>query len=231
MKLELVKRRSTYALSTFCDTWVVAVRKFFPLFLSWLFSQAIPGLVLIVTVVGGLFLDLKSGFDHGAWWTLGALLVSSLTIAWTWAGWNFITLKVVRGLPVKFSDLFRPLFQTWNAAVVLALSSVLIWLGTVCFVVPGFLLFLRWQLAPFYIIDRGYGPMKALRQSWHDTDMVFVPLLILDLMLAGTGALTAATVFGPLMCLIAVNVASAIVYSKWLTDEDNPELPRIEDLA
>ncbi len=227
-KLELAKRRSTYAVGTFCDTWALSFRQFFPLFIGWILSLALPVAVLVVTVCSGLFLDYKAGFDRGAWWTIAGLLTPGLVIGWLWAGWNLIALKVARGIPVRASDMFRPLPQMLSAAAVLAISSVLIGLGSFL-VIPGALLFLKWQLAAFYIVDRGYGPIRALRQSWHDTDFVFIPLALLDLMLVGIATLSSATIFGPFMCHIAFTVASAIVYSKWLTDEDNPEVPKLEE--
>jgi len=89
--------------------------------------------------------------------------------------------------------------------------------------------FLKFQLAPFYIVDRNYGPLKAMKQSWHDTDMVFVPLAMLDLLFVGIQLLTAPLVFGPLICHIGLTVASAIVYAKWLIDEDHPDIPKLEE--
>ena len=228
MKLELAKRRSTYALGTFADTWTLTVRRFFPLFLGWIATLAIPVTIMVITVITGGILDWNSGWEHAGWWTLAGLLIPGFMIGGLWAGWNFIALKVVRGLPVKWTDIFRPLPQTLSALVALSISSVLIGLGMIL-IVPGALLFLRWQLAAFYIVDRNYGPIRALRQSWHDTEMVFVPLGIFDLMMVGVGALSSAVIAGPFMCHMASTVGSAIVYNKWLTDENNPDLPQIED--
>lgn len=234
-KLELAKRRSGYALETFIETWSISARRFFPLFGAWLVSLALPVVVLIVTVFGGLAIDFTVlRADHASWGTLLGLLIPGLVIGWLWGGWNYITLKVVRGLPVKPVDMFRPFRQMAGAVVALSITSVLIAL-TSPLVIVGPLLFLKWQLAAFYIVDRGYGPIQALKKSWHDTDMVFVPLLILDLSLFGVGcafsAITAITVVGPLLMHIAFTVASAIVYAKWLTDENNPDLPKqIADL-
>lgn len=230
LNLTLAKRRTTYAIATFCDTWVVSVRRFFPLFLAWGVSGALPVAILIVTVILGGVFDWKAGFGHPAWGTVVGMLIPAIFIGGLWAGWNYIALKVVRGIPVKASDIFRPLNQTLSALVALAISSVLIGLGTMLFVIPGALLFMRFQLAAFYIVDRNYGPIRALKQSWDDTERVFVQLGLLDLMMLGVATLSAPLVFGPLMAHIASTVASAEVYSKWLTDENNPDFPKLEDL-
>lgn len=230
LNLTLAKRRTTYAIATFCDTWVVSVRRFFPLFLAWGVSGALPVAILIVTVIMGGVFDWKAGFGHPAWGTVVGMLIPAIFIGGLWAGWNYIALKVVRGIPVRASDIFRPVNQTLSALVALAISSILIGIGTALFVVPGALLFLRFQLTAFYIVDRNYGPIQALKQSWDDTERVFVQLGLLDLMMLGVGTLSAPLIFGPLMVHIASTVASAEVYSKWLTDENNPDFPKLEDL-
>lgn len=228
LNLSLVKRRTTYAVATFGDTWVVSIRRFFPLFLAWAVSGALPVVILIFTVITGGVFDWKAGFGHPAWGTVVGMLIPALFIGGLWGGWNYIALKVVRGIPVRATDIFRPLNQTVSALVALTISSVLIGLGSLL-VIPGALLFLRFQLTAFYIVDRDYGPIRALKQSWDDTERIFVQLGLLDLMMLGVGALTAPLIFGPLMVHIASTVASAEVYSKWLTDENNPDFPRLEE--
>ena len=92
---------------------------------------------------------------------------------------------------------------------------------------------MRWQLAGFYIVDRNFGPIQALKQSWHDTGRMSVSMALLDLMLAGVGALCgtigALIIIGPIMSHITTTLASANVYAKWLTDESHPDMPRIKD--
>jgi hypothetical protein len=209
------------------ETWTLTIRRFFPLFAAWAVSGALPIAVMLVSVVTGGVLDWRMGAEHPAWGTLAGILIPAVVMGWLWAGWHFVALKVARGIPVKFSDFFRPIPQSFSALVVLCIAGPLIGLGMLL-ILPGALLFLRWQLAPFYIVDRNYGPIKALKQSWHDTEMIFVPLAMLDLMIWGVGTLAAGTVIGILLAHMTSTVTSALVYSKWLTDENNPEMPRIE---
>lgn len=228
VELELVKRRSTYALSTFMETWTLTFRRFFPLFGAWAVAGLLPAVIAIVCLVIGGAVDVFSGARQPAWGTLFiGFLVPAVVIGWFNAGWHFVALKVARGIPVRFSDFFRPVGQSVSSLVALAIAAPLIGLGSLL-IIPGALLFLRWQLAPFYIVDRNYGPIKALKQSWHDTEMVFVPLAMVDLMIWGVGLLTAGTVVGPLLSHMSSTVTAALVYSRWLVDENNPEMPRIE---
>lgn len=228
MEYQLIKSRTTYALGTVKDAWVLCFHEFFPLFIAWAASLAGPVLLLGLGVVVGGVADRMMGFKHAAWGTLGGLLVPGLLIGWLWAGWIYVSLKVARSVPVKFSDIFRPLGQTLSAFVVLVISSTLI--GLLSFlVIPGALLFLKWQLAPYYIVDRGYGPIKALKQSWEDTKTIFIPLVLLDLIFFGLHTASAVTVFGPFLCHMALAVATAVVYSKWLIDDNNPEYRKLEE--
>lgn len=194
-------------------------------------------LILVFGVIAGQIFDQTKWGAAIAWGSIGSYFVGwgtfagfaapFLLIGWLWAGWILVSLKIARGIDLKMTDLIRPIPQTSSAFVVLLISTVCI-AALSPLVIPSALLFLKWQLAPFYIVDRNYGPIQALKQSWKDTDMLFVPLLMLDLLFVGVQALTAATVFGPLICHIGMTVATAIVYSQWLIDEENPDLPKLE---
>ena len=216
------KERVFYALGTLKDSWVLTIRRFFPLFLSWALSLFFPFVLLALGLFFGLMADHMADREVGIW-TLSGLLVPGALIGWMWAGWNLVCLKVARGIEVRWTDLFRPVSQILSALVVLVLSSTCISLLSLL-VVPGALLFLKWQLAPFYIVDRNYGPIQALNASWRDTDRVFVPLALLDLAFFGLNTVTAPLVFGPVLCCLAMGVASALVFNKWLADEAHPDL-------
>lgn len=228
MSYQLIKRRTFYALETLKDSCMLCLKEFFPLFLTWGASQAVPVILLVVGVIAGGILDFSNGFRVAAWGTLAGLLIPGFVLGCLWGGWIHVSLKVARGIPIKFSDIFRPPNQILSCLVVLAITSVLIGLGSFL-VVPGALLFLKWQLAPYYIVDRNYGPIRAMKESWNDTKRLFIPLALLDLCFVGIEAASAATIFAPIMCFMAMGVATAIVYSKWLIDENNPEYPQIED--
>lgn len=228
MKLELVKKRSVYALDTFVDSWVLGAKKFFPLLGAWAICLFVPVVLLVLGVLGGLALDALNGFHRGGLFTLIGLLIPGVMIGWMWAGWNYVCLKIARGIPVKMTDVFRPLPEALSGLAALSITSVLIGLGMI-FVVPGVLLYLKWQLVPFYIVDRKYGPIKAMKQSWKDTDRLFITLGLMDLLFAGVFMLISATVFGPLALAMAFTMASALVYHNWLTDNDHPDMPKLED--
>jgi hypothetical protein len=222
MDLAITKDRTTYALNTFKDSWLSCIPSFIPLVLAWAASLLGPCILLGVGVACGQIFDhMVLHAREASWGTLIGLVVPGSLIAWLWAGWIYVTLKVARGMPVQFMDIVRPLNQALSAAVVLIISTVCIGLTSWTVIVSAYL-FSRWQLAPYYVVDRNFGPLHALKRSWSDTESIFIPLAIMDLCFFGLHLLTAATVFGPCACFIAAGVASAIVYSRWLTDPDNP---------
>lgn len=228
-KLEIAKRRTVYTLDTFQESWVLTFQRFFPLFGAWIVTVAGPVTLLVVGVCLGVGVDfLVFHAEKASWATLAGLLVPGALIGWLYSGANYVYLKIARRIPIRFSDFLRPIPQAINGLIVLVITTSLVSLGLLFFVIPGALLFLRWQLAPFYIVDRNYGPIKALKQSWHDTEMVFKSLGILDLMFWGMTFLTTGLVFGLPLCNMALSVAGAIVYSRWLTDDQCPDLPKLE---
>lgn len=225
----MMKRRAIYAFDTFKQSWLMSFAQFFPLCGAWIASLAGPVFLLAMGVLFGALIDNMVFHTHGPGFiTFLGTVIPGLLIGWLWGGWIYISLKVARGLPVHFGDLFRPAQQIVSTFILLIISTTLIGLGTMIFVLPGAFLFLKWQLAPYYVVDRNYGPIQALKQSWNDTNVLLLPLAILDLMFVGLQTVTSATIVGPFLCHIALAVATAIVYNVWLTDEKNPEYPQIE---
>ncbi|MBZ0185539.1 MAG: hypothetical protein K8F91_04740 [Candidatus Obscuribacterales bacterium] len=229
MEIQLVKERTVYALGTFSQSWVCCFKEFFPLFGAWFVSTFMPVVFLVITVALGLGLDMGViGKEGPGWWTLLGLVIPGVLIGCFYAGWIYVALKVARGIPVKPTDIFRPLNQALNSlfAVCIIVSAVSI--GLMFFVLPGAMLFLRLQLAPFFIVDQNMGAIEAIKRSWEETRRMFVPLALLDLMFYGLGLVTTSVIFGPFLCNMGLTVATALVYAKWLTDENHPDMPKIE---
>ncbi len=237
LKLEIARKRTVYAVDTFVNSWVLSARRFFPLFGAWALTVAGPVFICIVGVIAGFLFDQSAwgakiawalvGQYHVGWGVLSGFVLPAVLIGWLYAGWIMVSLKVARGLDIHWMDLFRPLPQTLSAGIVLIITTLGMAI-TAPLIIVAPMLFMKLQLAPFYVVDRKYGPIKAMQQSWKDTDMVFVPLAMMDLMFVGIHLLTAATVFGPLICTIGTTVASALVYSKWMIDNEHPDIPKLE---
>lgn len=232
MGTELIKARAIYAVDTLKETAVLSFQQWFPLLLGWFMSLGGPVALLGIFAIVCAILDNMFFHTKAGWFTLMGLLVPGVLIGWLYAGWILITLKVARKLPIRMGDLLRPFPVVFNCLGVLLITTIAMGLtGWLVIVAP--LLFLKWQLAPYYVIDRGFGPIQALKQSWHDTDRLFAPLVIADLVIYGVMLVSSPTVIGPIICHMMSGVFSALVYTRWLTDENNPEyrqIPATDDL-
>jgi hypothetical protein len=221
MKTELLKRAASYSLETLKDSFFLTFRNFFPLLAAWFLSLGLPVIFMIVGGLGGSIMDHLSRDKHSGMSTLFGSLIPGLFLGLLWSGWIFSSLKAARRDAIRFGDLFRPIPQMFSAFAVLIITTILISLGMTILVLPGAFLFLKWQLAPYYIVDQGSGPIEALKLSWQDTNEVFVPLAILDLCFAGLHAALSFTGIGLVLLHMVLAVASALVYSKWLGDEES----------
>lgn len=232
MGTELIKARAIYAVDTLKETAILTFQQFFPLLLGWFMSLGGPVVLLGILAFVCAMLDHMVFHTKNSWFTLLGLVVPGVLIGWLYAGWILITLKVARKLPIRMGDLLRPLPVVLNCLGVLLITTIAMGL-TSWLVIVAPLLFLKWQLAPYFVIDRGFGPIQALKQSWRDTDRIFAPLAIANLAIYGVMLLSTPTFVGPIICHIMSGVLSALVYTRWLTDENNPEyrqIPVTDDL-
>jgi uncharacterized membrane protein len=117
------------------------------------------------------------------------IVVSSFFVA----GMYRFALKVARGEPYAFNDLFSgaPIFVSVLVANVAVAIPVVI--GFMLLIVPGAILALGLSMTLPLIVDRGIGPIEALSASWKLTDghkgnLFVFGLLVFGLSIAGVCA-------------------------------------------
>jgi hypothetical protein len=132
-----------------------------------------------------------SGFVSLLSWPVSTFLV---------LGMMRFSLKVARGERYATSDLFSggPYLLSGLAAGILAFLGVAA--GLVLLIVPGVILSLGWFLATPLIVDRGLGPVEALRESWrlttgHKGNIFVYQLLVVALFGAGLCACCVGVIF------------------------------------
>ena len=220
-----VKENSFYAVGTIKDAWVLTAKNFFPLFIGWFLTLGGPLLITAVLTITGLGIDkmiLHFPGKAGGPFTLIGLMFGVLAIGCFWSGWAKIALKVARGIPTKASDVICSPGQMLSGLIACAVTVTLISLGGLL-IIPGFLLAIKWQLVPYFIVDQNCGPIEAMKRSWHATDnSIFIPMAVVSLAFLGLSAASGFIIIGPVICNMALAVASAIIYARWLTDEDAP---------
>jgi uncharacterized membrane protein len=139
------------------------------------------------------------------------VLVSSFIVA----GIMSFSLKVARGTPYTFGDLFggAPFFV--SVLVANLITSIAIAIGMVFFIVPGVILAAGLCMTLPLIIDRGLGPIDALTESWkltdgHKTNLFIFGLIAIGLAIAGVCACGV----GLLLVLPIIYIAHMYIYLK-----------------
>ncbi len=161
---------------------------------EWMFYIGITFLVIAISAIARLIAG-ASGF-LGFVLMIGAILLEW----WLYAGVTRITLRAHAGQPVSFEMLFGESWDTlYRFALAAIVAGVLIVVGYVLLIVPGVIVQVMLILFAFAIVDKGMGPIDALKESRRLTKsnrwQVFWFLLLMVLvnavgaMLAGIGLL------------------------------------------
>lgn len=230
MEIEL-RKNSLTSLELLKEAGNVSLKQAFPLVSAWLVSLFGPVVLMGVGCMVGLLIDkmILHTRDTGPASLLG-LLLPGLLIAGFYSGWIFITLKIARRDKVSIAMLFRPLSQMFSAAAVLVLSTIATALPsfTMIGVVISPVIFLKFQLAPYFVVDQGLGPIESMKRSWIATNRIWIPLAILDLAFFGISTALGFTLIVPFVAFMVQSVATALVYRRWVCEEDDDDLDEIE---
>ena len=129
-----------------------------------------------------------------------------------YCGYLSVMFKHYHGGHVVFDDLFS-MDQRWIYFAFLALiKAVLIFLGLLCFIIPGVYLAIRWMFAEFYVIDKGLRPVEALQASSNLTRgnmwwlFLFMLLAILLVTLGGVVFLVGAIAASTILLFALINI-------------------------
>ncbi|HNS47911.1 MAG TPA: DUF975 family protein [bacterium] len=140
-------------------------------------------------------------------------------------GMTRINLNFVDGQPSELRDLFGSgrFFWPYLGASLLYLLAIVI--GLILLVIPGFYLAIRLQFFPYLIVERGMGPVEALRKSAAITRGSVWRLFLFSLLLIGVNILgLLALVVGLFVTVPTTMLAMARVYRN-LLEADEPAAP------
>lgn len=145
------------------------------------------------------------------------------------AGFSRMYLAGARGQSPEFAHVFSggPHFARMLGATFL--FSVIVMLGFMLLVVPGIILSLGLMLYPYYVVDRGMGPVEALRASWDATLGSKGKLFLLGLYSFGVMILgMLACCVGMFPALAVITLAQAIVYVRLTGTESTAQAPQYQ---
>jgi uncharacterized membrane protein len=106
---------------------------------------------------------------------------------------------------VTIGDLWNPQ-PFWRYLGAQFLAAIIIFVGLLLLIVPGFIAALGLLFVPYAVIDRGAGPINALKESWRITNGNKWQLFLFGLVLIGLNLL------GLLALVIGVLVTAPITW-------------------
>jgi uncharacterized membrane protein len=140
-------------------------------------------------------------------------IVSFVVTSFIGAGIMNFSLKVARGAPYAFGDLFGSINILAPVLLANLVTTIVVFFGLLLFIVPGVILALGLSMAIALIMDKNVGPIEAVTESWKLTDghkaNLFVYMIIaFGLFIAGT----CACVIGLLLVLPILSIAHMYIY-------------------
>lgn len=171
-----------------------------------------PLTAMSVTAVLAM-LVFHAAYTHLALDATPGSLLSSLVFTALWfvllslvtAGLCRVYLRAVDGGRVRAADVFVPWRQGANMLVAMAAANFLVSTGLLFLILPGLYVFYRVRLFPYFLVDRGCGPLESIRASWCATRGEVLRMVLLD-------AVACLAVLAGVLCLV-VGVVPAGVYS------------------
>ncbi|MDD0841401.1 hypothetical protein [Pseudomonas sp. Gutcm_11s] len=126
-------------------------------------------MLVATTVIGAIFGVLGLVAETSVTGMIvGQLIVSVLASALTYpflAGINMVGIRRAADQPISFNDVFSGLSLFVPLLITALLMSVLVYVGTLLFIIPGIYLGVAYMLAMPLVIERGLSPWQALETS------------------------------------------------------------------
>jgi uncharacterized membrane protein len=195
-----------------------AARRFFGFFVT---------MFIVTSIVDGIPSQIQFATRESAPLisALAGLLAAAISIVVS-IGWTKVLLRIADGERPDHSDLYAHhalLFRYLGASLLYVLSIIA---GTILLIIPGILAAVRYSMASFLVVDRGMGPLEAMRKSAEITKGERMHLFIAGLALGGFTLLGAlALVIGLLWTLPAAMVAGAFIYRRLSPREPDAGAP------
>ena len=125
------------------------------------------------------------------------------------------TLAVVDGQKPGLGALFDRAHLFWRFLGANILYNLIFFAGLLLLIVPGIVWAIKYSQFRFFVVDKGMGPIEALKHSGRVTDGAKWQILLFGLALAGVNALGAlALLVGLLFTIPMTMLATAFVYRK-----------------
>jgi uncharacterized membrane protein len=128
---------------------------------KWAFMLGALVIVMLVSGITDALIAQTSGMMFASLKVLGFLLQTLVGM-----GLVYITLAVYDKKDVKYADWFNPVDKYLNYLFVTILVTLAVVGGLILFIVPGIIVAVALMFAPYLVIDKGFGPVEAIKKSW-----------------------------------------------------------------
>lgn len=142
-----------------------------------------------------------------------------IILFWLSLGILKVYLKVADNQPISIRDLFSQTDKMWNYSLASLGYMLVCFFGFLLLFVPGIILAFKYILFPYFIVDRGMGPIEALKASGRAT--AGVKLKIFGFGVAANLVFVAgafAFLLGIFVSIPVVAIATAYIYRKLASD-------------
>ncbi len=178
-------------------------------------------LLIIIMAVSGTFSALTKMRGTLALIALVAAVANFVIQQLFGIGLTRIALKFCDREKPEVADLFSGGSLFFNYFFTTILYGLIVAAGMILLIVPGVIWAIRFGMAPYLVVDKGLGPMEALRKSSELTSGVKWDLFVFGLVLVGINLLgLLALGIGLLWTIPTALVAAAFVYRALLAQTE-----------
>lgn len=129
-----------------------------------------------------------------------------------------ISLNLIDKKRSEYSDFVTSAKTYFNYIFATIIYSLIVLVGIILLVAPGIIWALQYSMYPYLILEKGYGPIEALKKSLEITRGERIHLLVLCLCFLGIIILGALALFVGLLIAVPITwITMAYVYKKLMS--------------
>lgn len=146
------------------EGWECTKREFWPMLGVLILAGILPTSLAIISFL----FSLLSKEDTGTFfiWSLVCAGISAIVNVFVEMGLINVQLKVIYGEHARVGDLFSRRGVIINFFLGSLLFGLLKAIGFLCFIIPGIYVMVAFPFYSYFIVDKGMGPIQALKASW-----------------------------------------------------------------
>lgn len=196
---------------------------------GWNITKNNLGFFIVLLIIAGLILIIPGTFSqltrHNAPGLSIILSISSFVLQLIIGmGLIRIALRFYDNEKAEFSDLFCCLHLFFKYLLGSILYGLIVSAGMILLIIPGIIWAIKFYFFGYLIVDKGLGPIEALKRSSAITDGVKWDLLLFGLLIFGINLIGAIPFFlGWFVTIPIAMVATAFVYRKLLSEMGVPK--------